>query len=93
MYEHGELTPAQAAPYGSRPAEEFYDLRNDPNEVVNLAGETAYREQLDAMRAALDDWIADTDDKGQYPRSDATMRETVERYPAEWLKGPEFAVP
>ena len=43
--------------------------------------------------AALGDWIADTDDKGQYPRSDAAIREVVERYPRDWLKGPEFAVP
>ena len=93
MYERGELTRAQAAPYGSRPAEELYDLQNDPDEVVNLTGEAAYGEQLDAMRAALGGWIADTDDKGQYPRSDATMREIVERFPEEWLKGPEFAAP
>ena len=93
MYERGELTPAQAAPYGPRPAEELYDLQNDPDEVVNLAGDAAYAKHLDAMRAALDDWIADTDDKGQYPRSDAAMREVIERFPAEWLTGPEFASP
>ena len=71
----------------------MYDLQNDPHEVVNLAEDPAYREQLDAMRGALAGWIAQTDDKGQYPRSEATMREIFERHPADWLKGPEFSGP
>ena len=42
LYEAGELTPAQAAPYGPRLAEELYDLQSDPDEVVNLAGDPRY---------------------------------------------------
>jgi len=90
MFEQGKLTPAQAAPYGPRPAEELYDLENDPNEVVNLAADPAHKEQLAKMRAALAGWIEDTGDKGQYPRSKESIREVLERYPENWLKGPEF---
>jgi hypothetical protein len=91
MFEKGTLTPAQAAPYGPRPAEELYDLENDPNEVVSLAADPAYKEQLVKMRSTLAGWIEDTGDKGQYPRSKESIREVVERYPENWLRGPEFS--
>ena len=90
MADAGELEGAQMAPYGKRVAEELYDLKNDPDEVNNLAADPGYREQLTRMRKALLYWIADTDDKGQYPRSVAAMKEITDRFPAGWLKGPEF---
>jgi hypothetical protein len=43
------------------------------------------------MRTALAWWIEDTDDKGQYPRSQAAMDEITERFPVNWLRSPEFA--
>jgi arylsulfatase A-like enzyme len=90
LYEAGMLTPEQAAPYGSRVAEELYDLQNDPDEVVNLAGDPAYEAVLVEMRTQLAAWISDTDDKGQYPRSSAAMKEITDRFPESWLKSPEF---
>jgi len=86
LAEEGKLTPAQAAPYGPRVPEELYDLQNDPDEVVNLADDPARRETLATMSAALDGWIKDTDDKGQYPRSQAAMDEIINRYPVSWLR-------
>ena len=91
LAEEGKLTPAQAAPYGPRVAEELYDLQNDPDEVVNLAGDPAHQVKLEEMRAALSWWIEDTDDKGQYPRSQAVMDEIIGRFPPDWLRSPEFA--
>ncbi len=91
LAENGKLTAAQAAPYGPRIAEELYDLESDPDEVVNLAGNPAHKAKLNEMRAALQGWIADTDDKGQYPRSQAAMDEITGRYPLNWLRSPEFA--
>ena len=90
MADAGELKGAQMAPYGKRVAEELYDLKNDPDEVNNLAADPAYKEQLTRMRKALLYWIADTDDKGQYPRSAGAMQEITDRFPPEWLKSPEF---
>jgi arylsulfatase A-like enzyme len=90
LAEAGELTPAQAAPYGDRVAEELYDLTEDPDEVVNLIDDPRYREQLMTMRAALADWIEETGDKGQYPRSSEAMKEIIERFPRSWLRSPEF---
>ena len=90
MYEDGELTAAQALPYGPRPAEELYDLESDPHELVNLAEDPAYRKQLDEMSGALAGWLADTGDKGQYPFSAAALREITERFSKDWLRNPEF---
>ena len=90
LAEEGKLTPVQAAPYGPRIAEELYDLENDPDEVVNLAGDPAHKEKLMEMRQQLDGWIEDTDDKGQYPRSKAAMDEIIGRFPKSWLRSPEF---
>jgi arylsulfatase A-like enzyme len=93
LAEDGALTPAQAAPYGTRVAEELYDLETDPDEVINLAQDAAYAEVLGEMRRALDSWIEDTDDKGQYPRTKAAMAEITGRYPKSWLRSPEFRDP
>ena len=91
LAEEGKLTAAQAAPYGPRIAEELYDLKRDPDEVTNLAGDPAHRAKLEEMRTALAGWIEDTDDKGQYPRSQAAMDEIIGRYPVSWLRSPEFS--
>ena len=90
LYKEGKLTPAQAAGYGPRVAEELYDLKNDPNELINLAVDPAYQKTLDEMRAQLEGWIEETDDKGQHPRSEAAMNEILGRFPKSWLKSPEF---
>lgn len=50
-----------------RPPEELYDLRNDPDELRNLAANPEYSSQLTQMRKRLDDWIAETDDHGRVP--------------------------
>lgn len=54
-----------------RPAEELYDLVNDPHEMHNLAGNPDYAGKLQKHRKILEKWIQDTDDKGQYPEDDA----------------------
>jgi arylsulfatase A-like enzyme len=42
--------------YHTRPAEELYDIRNDPEELRNLAGDPRYGARLAALRAELDAW-------------------------------------
>ncbi len=39
--------------YGLRPREELYDLKNDPDQMQNLAGDPNYRSQLDELRSRL----------------------------------------
>ncbi len=63
-----------------RPAEELYDIVNDPDEVNNLALDPAYNEVLETMRARLEGWIKETDDKGQYPESREQLEVIKERW-------------
>ncbi len=52
-----------------RPFEELYDLENDPYELNNLAGVAESEDVLKEYAAILDNWIAETDDQGQYPEN------------------------
>ena len=50
----GELPPHIAQYFNqTRPEEELYDLRADPYELENLAGDAEYAAQLEQMRAAM----------------------------------------
>jgi hypothetical protein len=80
MYDRGELTAAQALPYGPRPAEELYDLIEDPHELVNLAELPAHQQTLTTLRGVVQDWIEDTDDKGQYPDDPAALKITKQQF-------------
>ena len=63
----GKLTPAQAlfvAP--TKPAEELYDITTDPDELYNLVGDARYKKTLVLMRSRLADWVAKTNDQGQF---------------------------
>ncbi len=42
--------------------EELYDLKNDPDELVNLAGDAGYAEKKKELKAELDRWIKQNDD-------------------------------
>ncbi|WP_422081550.1 sulfatase [Ulvibacterium sp.] len=53
-----------------RPAEELYNLKEDPFELHNLAGLPEFAETLEEYSGVLDAWIIETDDKGQYPESE-----------------------
>ncbi len=65
MNEQGRLEGRQAEWFAeSRPAEELYDLENDPDELINLAGDPAQAEKLAEMSAILDEWILQTGDQG-----------------------------
>jgi len=39
-----------------RPAEELYDVQNDPYQFKNLAENTDFQKELKKMRALLDGW-------------------------------------
>jgi arylsulfatase A-like enzyme len=65
MDAQGKLTKAQQLLLAkTKPKEEFYDLQADPHELKNLAQSQQHRKTLKELRALLDEWIADTKDKG-----------------------------
>ncbi len=75
LCKQGKLTPEQSlfcAP--TKPIEELYDIRSDPDELHNLASSPEHQKTLRKMRKILKTWIKETDDKGQYPESEAAKQ-------------------
>ncbi len=48
--------------FGKRPAEELYDLKKDPHQIRNLAGQPEYEAAQKELRAQLDHWMQDSAD-------------------------------
>jgi hypothetical protein len=58
--------------YHHRPAEELYDLAADPDEQHNLAESAEHGETISRLRAALDNWMKEHNDRGH--STDQTMK-------------------
>ncbi len=64
----GELPPRFAGYFRTpRPAEELYDLRADPFEMVNLAADPASAATLERLRSEHDRWLSDVGDMSAMP--------------------------
>jgi arylsulfatase A-like enzyme len=48
--------------FGDAPGEELYDLRTDPTETKNLAGEPERSDELAGLRSRLEEWMGETND-------------------------------
>ncbi|MEM7143864.1 MAG: sulfatase [Verrucomicrobiota bacterium] len=93
LYEEGKLDalPASYHDPAQRPAEELYDLKNDPDQTVNLAGDPEYATQIEEHRKLLESWEQASDDKGRYPESEAKLKAVADQYGAERCVAPEFS--
>ena len=60
----GKLNPNQAAWFESKPAEELYDVDQDPWELHNLAGNPKYQAKLAELRGAFNEWKQNFTDMG-----------------------------
>ncbi len=63
-----------------RPAEELYDLEEDPDEIHNLANDPAHKETLINMRNMLEKWMIETNDQGRQPETEAMYDSDMEVY-------------
>ena len=81
LHDEGKLTPLQASYHeaSQRKGEELYHIKDDPNQVNNLAGDPKYASELIKHRKGLEDWIKETDDKGQYPLDKEDLIQVYER--------------
>lgn len=70
----GELTPEQAHFWERKPSEELYDLRNDPDEVRNLAADPRHLTMLVQFREALRVWEREIHDVGFLPEWEMHQR-------------------
>jgi arylsulfatase A-like enzyme len=73
-YLAGECNDTQSIFWNTKPHEELYDTENDPWEVNNLAGDPAYREVLERMRKASQEWMVRIFDTGFIPEADQVRR-------------------
>lgn len=83
MYEKGELNEVQSRFAGKeRPAEEFYDLWEDPHETNNLVHsyKREHAVELARHRDMLYRWIIETDDRGRVPETDRSLRAVIDRW-------------
>jgi arylsulfatase A-like enzyme len=76
------------------PDEELYDTQQDPFETNNLAAskDPAHRDALLRLRAALDVWITETGDRGQFPEP-AEIVAPFEREMHDWFGTPAWHKP
>jgi len=59
----GKLTPAQMDPLlEPRPAEELFNVSDDPHQIKNIAGDPEYRKVLEELRKLMDEWQDRTGD-------------------------------
>ena len=61
-----QLTDDQSVYFKTpRPTYELYDLKADPHEINNLAGNPEYEEELNRLRVALESWYEQVGDRAE----------------------------
>lgn len=67
----GELTSEQTLWFQApKPAEELYDIINDPHELNNIANEPEYQKDLERLSTACKNWVDGIKDTGLRPESE-----------------------
>ena len=75
LHAEGKLNEAQDRFMAAvRPSEELYDINADPFELNNLAQNPQYSKVLEKYRSVLNQWVLETDDKGQYGEDEAGLK-------------------
>ncbi|QDV23308.1 sulfatase-like hydrolase/transferase [Aureliella helgolandensis] len=75
MFDAGELNEAQSVFWSPKPAEELFDITQDPYQIHNLADSAEHAETLVRMREANRDWMVKIRDVGLIPEGE--LRERV----------------
>ena len=90
LYAKGKLSgPARALMFPHVSAEQLFDTEEDPHEIHNLidSDQHEHREALIGMRAALDTWIVETNDQGEFPEPEAIVKPFVKEM-HDWFGTP-----
>ena len=74
LFDEGLLNEAQSHFWKTKPAEELYDLQEDPDEVNNLAGSKKHAKILARMRQAHLDHVTKIRDVGFLPEGEIHSR-------------------
>jgi arylsulfatase A-like enzyme len=78
------LTRETAQYWGAKPSEELYDLRSDPDNVINLASAPAHRATLETMRVRLKLKMVEIYDNGLLPEGSPLEGYAASRVPDAW---------
>jgi len=74
----GKLTGPQKLFFSpTKPREELYDITTDPHEIHNLADSPEHQVVLRELRAALENWMAETHDLGATREAELIKRGLV----------------
>jgi hypothetical protein len=95
LHTEGKLVGPPLALMAPRlPEEELYDTRADPHEIENLVGSARPEHQvaLARLRAALDVWLTETGDLGQWPEPPEVVA-PFEQEMHDWFGTPDWAKP
>src|SRR5262249_37763225 len=91
LHRQGKLTGAAAELMQPLPPEQLFDTAADPHEIHNIAKSNVpeHREALVRLRAALEVWITETGDQGQWPESPETVA-PFEKEMHDWFGSPAW---
>lgn len=84
LYHAGKLTPPQTFFWERKPAEELYDLQQDPDEVNNLVDSAEHQEVLEELRTAQRKLAFDIRDVGFLPEAEIHTRPQGDQTPYDY---------
>ncbi|MFT4152913.1 sulfatase [Parafilimonas sp.] len=70
LRDSGQLDSIPMTWFDTKPVEELYDVKNDPDELHNLAADPAYRHKREELKGALMSWLNNTGDMGAMPEKE-----------------------
>ena len=91
LRDEGNLNPEAEQFWQPKAYEELYDLKNDPDELNNLAGDPGYQGTVETMRDALYKWMIENNDVGLLNESEM-MNRSEESSPYEMGASDDFRV-
>ena len=74
VHDAGEDSDISLRLWSERPVEELYDLKNDPQELNNLADNKSLTKEKDRLAKKLRHWILETRDSGFLPEPEMHRR-------------------
>lgn len=74
LHKNGETNEEQEKLWNKKPLEELYDLRNDPQELNNLANNPDFAEIKNTLKKELHQWMIETGDLGLLPEAEYMIR-------------------
>ena len=91
MLRQGKLTGPAAELFKPLPFEQLYDTEADPHEIRDLAGsdKPEHREALLRLRTALDVWLVETGDRGEWPEPPEIVAPFVKEM-HDWFGTPDW---